>query len=397
MQYSVNQRAIQEFNNTIQDIQYNENLLKSKILQLQKAVKDQQKYIDFLSASDIFNQLIVVYSTILNTFQDIENSITFCKLKTLHPSVIKTNDLFLALRNISQHYKNQLPFELKYQNIFDFESIITINCKIEPTRINYFISVPIDYEKQFDLFYLLPIPTKYESAFVTVIPNVKYFLKSNDNVVKPLSDMCTQSKVFHCSNRLQINHRSTCEEEILANGTSTQCKYTKLNIMENHMEIIPEISQYLGVFPHEEKLTFNCDQQTETKHLHGIYLIKRNNCTVIFQHKQLSEPDNTNGVPILMDNLQLKLQQQNHPDFQINLKKLDLKGLPINQIVPIPEETINYHIPSIWTAILYLGITATGFYFLMKRVKNRNTKGKVPTPNMKVKKRKIQLPEEASF
>ena len=93
--------------------------------------KEKNKNNDILFVKDIFNQLIILFNLVFSTIQDIENSVTFCKLNTLYSSVIKSQDLFLEIQKIASHYKNTLPFEVKYENILDFEYLIKINCKID--------------------------------------------------------------------------------------------------------------------------------------------------------------------------------------------------------------------------------------------------------------------------
>lgn len=67
--------------------------------------------------------------------------------------------MFIELQKISSHYQIQLPFELKFDNILNFESILQINCQSLQQKKNYFISIPINYEKQFELYYLHSLPT----------------------------------------------------------------------------------------------------------------------------------------------------------------------------------------------------------------------------------------------
>lgn len=131
MEYSFSSQLVQNFNDTIQDVKHNQIMLKSKIMQLSKIVKGGSTHQDILFAGNVYNQLLILYNSILNTLQDIENSITFCRLSTLHPSIIKSKELFSELEKIVFHYKSQLPFELKYENILDFEAIIKVNCKID--------------------------------------------------------------------------------------------------------------------------------------------------------------------------------------------------------------------------------------------------------------------------
>ncbi|KAJ8913984.1 hypothetical protein NQ315_008976 [Exocentrus adspersus] len=299
-QYSVNHQTIKNFNETIQDIQHNELIINA-----------------------------------------------------MHPSIINPHDLFLEIENISQHYQSSLPFEVKYENILDFESILKIHCKIDSDRITYFLSMPIYYEREFNLFYMLPIPTKHQSDYLTIIPKSKFFLKdTSDNSIRPLSDMCTQGKWYHCPNNLQVNYRTPCEENILLNQNSSGCHFTRLEIKENHIEAISETNQYLAVFIREEKIVAHCKDSTDTILLTGTFLITRDSCDLFFKEKKLVFQETSHGKPLIISALNLQPNTpHDNPEFQIKLKKLNLKELPIDPIIPITDnlQSYDYHIPSLWT------------------------------------------------
>ena len=123
-QYSVSHSLIEKFNLNVKNIMHNENALKSKIIQLNSIVRHGISQQNILVISDVMQQVIFLYNALLNTFEEIENSITFCKLGVLHPSIIKTTELFEEIKQISSHYKDQFPFDLTLNNILDFESTI---------------------------------------------------------------------------------------------------------------------------------------------------------------------------------------------------------------------------------------------------------------------------------
>jgi hypothetical protein len=66
-----------------------------------------------------------MYKIIDSILQDIENSITFAKLKILHPSIIKTEDLYFELIKVQDQIGlNQMPLEITLENTFLFEKLI---------------------------------------------------------------------------------------------------------------------------------------------------------------------------------------------------------------------------------------------------------------------------------
>ena len=406
LQYSLSSQIVQNFNETIKNIMHNEYILRSRIMQLSQIVKDGATHQDILFAKDLFNQLIILYNSILNTLQDIENSVTFCKLNTMHPSIIKPKDLFYELQRIFSHYKNQLPFELKYENILDFENIIKINCKIDLNKITYFLSLPIDYETNFDLYYFLSIPSKYESEFVTIIPNSKYFLKSKiDDIIKPLNGKCTQGKPYQCPSILQSNFNTSCEEDILLHQSTSRCRFSKLQISENHMEIIPDLNQFLAVFPKEEKLEIYCKNQMEIKELIGIYLIKQNYCKIIFRKQELVFQEISHGRPMVINTPKFQFSPGNQPKFNIELEKLRFDVPPMNPVMPIEKYTQNYYVPSLWTITLYIAVAIAVTYLWVKKTKIWKKTRTTATPEenqgadipLQPRCPRINLPGDASF
>lgn len=66
VQYSINSKLVENFNKTVQDIQHNEIVLKSRILQLNTILKAEFNQQDILFAKDLYNQLFILYNAILN-------------------------------------------------------------------------------------------------------------------------------------------------------------------------------------------------------------------------------------------------------------------------------------------------------------------------------------------
>lgn len=402
MQYSFNKQIVKRFNDTIKNLNYNEHLLASKIYQLNNFINNQTYNNGILVAKDFLNQLIILYNTLSDILQDIQNSLTFCKLRALHPSIIKPADLLFQLKEITSHYHVLLPFDTKYENLLDYESVIKINCKILPYKIVYFLSIPINAEKDFELYKLLSVPTKQDNEYVTIIPKNKYFLKSKFNEIIALNDICPKSNNYQCPSHNQLNGRSKCEENILLEGNSKFCNYTKLNLEEGHLEILKEINQYLAVFPQQEKVTIRCHQGSETKVLHGIYLIKQDTCRIFYKNKELTFQQESFGKPNLINNINLKIKENQVSKLKLNLKNFQSLKLYPNYHYVEPEEATfqNYYHFNIWTMAIYVGIVIAAVYFLVRFLKKRFTT-LPPTstegPSSPSVPKRVNLPGEASF
>lgn len=381
--YSVTTQIIKSFNDTLRNIEHNELILKSRIMQLHIVMKGEIELQNTLVAKDLFNQLYILYNTILNIFERIETSVSFCKLNVADPSIIKPDELFSELQKIAVHYNQQLPFELSIENIIDFESITKIHCKIELTKIDYFISIPINYEHEFDLYQLYSLPTQYESEYATIIPNTKFLLKSkNSKDIWPLNHECVKTiKHYQCPNYYVTSNKAECEKDILQFGSSSRCKYTTLGISENHLELLPMINQYLAVFPHREEIKIHCKQGSEMKSLVGIFLISQGSCVIYFRNKEIIYQDHTLGSPTLIASQDTQIKYRNFTGGKIHLHKLNLQEIPVLQQIPdIGTWTPTFYSPSLWTIVLYAVIIGTTGFLALKVIKKRRRSAPLSSP-----------------
>lgn len=90
-QYSINSEISLNFNRTVSDLQQNDFLLNTRIERLDALFKERKDMQNILLFKDAFNQVLHLLNTILTVLQDIENSLTFCKLEIVHPSIITSH------------------------------------------------------------------------------------------------------------------------------------------------------------------------------------------------------------------------------------------------------------------------------------------------------------------
>lgn len=336
LQYSLNQQIMDHFNTTIQKIEHNEETLTNRINQLTDNlnIANKESHILFInmgkpdikdddinSTKDIYNQLIILYNILYSLLQDIENSLSFCKIKTVHPSIIKPQQLYSELQRISPYYKEELPFELKPENVPDFEKILDVNCHIENTKIIYLLSIPINFKMNFQLYHLHSIPSFIGPNIVTLITNNKYILKSGDTI-KPLKEKCLMKKHYQRPTHFLNNNEVNCEKQIFGNEGIENCKYIKIELPSNKIELITETNQYLVVFPLKNQLNFECKEKTEIETLQGIYLIEKEPCKVFYKNELLPFGKEAIGKPLILKELNFPTMKL--PSTKIRLENLDL-------------------------------------------------------------------------
>ena len=359
-QYSINNEIIAKFNQTVRDIQHNEIALLGRIELIQKIIKTNDAHLETLLAESILNQLIHLFDIILNIAQNIATSLTFCKLHIVHPSIINNNDLLNELSKISAIYPQRLPLEVNNNNIQNFIKIIKPTCTINKNKIMYFLTIPLFDTKLFELFYLVPIPTR---NFQTIIPTKRFVLKHLTELV-PVVDTCAQTdSIYLCPKIISSPVNTTCEEGLLIHNNPGGCSYVQLP-EEESLEFLPEINRYLGVLPRPTAIRTDCQDVRTDKQLKGIFLFEeQTKCRTYVRSTPLRFNQTTKGQIILLKpNINWTRGSADQLP-KLNLKNIRMTALSSNlrPVKEIPENTSDtWHLTG--TATLYLIITIVGCY-----------------------------------
>uniref|UniRef100_A0A146L7F0 Envelope fusion protein n=2 Tax=Lygus hesperus TaxID=30085 RepID=A0A146L7F0_LYGHE len=371
--FSVISELISNFNSTVQDIRFNNEQIKFKLMEIDNFMKTYSNKALSDSIIETLSLQQLVFDLILSMFQDIENSITFCKLGTLHPSIIGTHQLLEELTKLSTFYNSKLPLE----NILDIEPTIKVTCAIHEDEIIYFLKVPLSDQLEYSLYYLRPVPTLRLDEYVTIFPSVNYLLKSNVSVI-PLSDNCNLGNLIHCNKKLISNQNAKCETEILKSESTKQCQYTNVKFEDNWIEQIPESNQHLAIFPFGDKIEIHNKLSSEISELKGIFLISRDNNEIFYKGQSLHSESHSPGQPKLISNLKFEILDHQLTNVSLTLKELNLRNVNLNQLKRLePLEPLDlslFFTPSIWTILLYLLIVAFVSYTTIMYCKHANVK-----------------------
>lgn len=398
-QYSISNNILAQFNATIKNVHFNEVLLKTKIMKMNEEIQNTTREINILELKDLFNQLILVYTTILNLITDIENSLTFCAAGIMHPSIIKVHDLMSELTNLVPYYQDQLPFPVKTENILNYQSIIKIHCRHKGDKIIYFLTIPIEYNTSFELYYLESLPMQIENEYLTIIPNFKYLLK-NQNFVKPLLDKCVTNGIYHhCPSNIVLDGNTTCESNILQGKSIDDCSYTRINNVHDQLQALPFTNKYLGCFSKESTMDVHCKNERKILRPKGIFLMEiSEDCQVNFNGKVFKAIGPSHFTPIMVD-FQMPQQRMllKRTNMSIDLKALTLSKMNFQHLHPIEitENGRKIYVPSIWTIMIYFGIIITIGIIVKRKFRKNSTQH--PTTVVQVDANPRSLPSEASF
>lgn len=403
-QNSVSINLINQFNMTIRKISTNEKILESKINEILLFIEGSEGH--SLLVINYLNQMINLYEIINSVLQDIENSISFAKLNTIHPSIIKTTDLFNELLKVEKHLnKNQFPLAVTSENIFIFQNLIDIECYINDKKITYILKVPITQVDAFEYFHLYSIPIFNESQFKAIIPQNKFLLKNKLHYAFK-SDPCKkiQPQYFICreANLQEVSNENPCELQLLNADKTPTCQQTAITVTKPKFQKIDSTNQFIGILPHREEIKLICNNEEETLILIGTYLFdvpidcKISSSQGIFVNER---PIITSQSILLsrFGDLNNQLPLQSNVTINLHNVKLDELHTIRSQVLERPPEIspISPFIesPNLWTISIYgILIIAICYTCYKKFPTTRCTNKAERKPEPAIELANVQLP-----
>lgn len=404
--------VIEKFNSTMQQVNYNEKLLESKINEIssmiqktayRKILQEKSLYI-----KDVINQILNIYEIIISILQDIENSLTFAKLKIMHPSIIGTEDLFVELTKLQKRTSlQQMPLQVTLENTLLYEKIIDLEAFVLNNKITYLLHVPIMHPNYFDYFHIYSVPIYHQSLFKVVLPNNKYLIKNQLHYAYYNQECQQIQPEFHICKKETLNEiqeTSPCEVKLLNSDKNTSpCKQTEVKISQTIINRLDKTNQWILVLPAKETIKLKCFGQTEIRNIIGTYLC----------HIPIGCQININSGSIINDQKLMKANNQPilFPDFAetpdalpiLNLS-LHLHDLKLDDLHRLKSQVMQNqpHLvfsemrktPSLWTILLYIFIAIFCLFVAYKKIMPRIKKGeqrKCP----KEENIEIQLPCQA--
>lgn len=376
---------IKQFNNTIQQVRRNENLLESKLNQIglivQKGTFRENAYI----IKDTLNQIINLYEIIDSILQDVENAVTFSKLKILHPSIIKTENLYFELQRIQKIVNEKsMPLEVTLANTLLYEKLVKIESFVLNNKITFLIRFPITHQNNFDYYHLYSIPIYKQNKFKTIVPKSKFLIKNKLHFsYLPTECQEIQNQYYICDKMdlTEISAENPCAIQLLESSIQVQsCQQIEVKISKPIINQLDLSNKWIVIIPNEETVKLECSNQEEHLKLFGTYfaeiptnckLVNPSNQEVIINNVHIGQIKNQ---PILFPDLNDQEEMLPTLNLSVHLDDLKLDDLQKikNQIrnnqpnfTPFPEfvET-----PNIWTILIYILMVILVSYYVYKKL-----------------------------
>lgn len=404
--HSLSKTLIQKFNESLNEIYHHEELIGSNLEVIQTFINKQTVNEGIQVIKDVTLQLINIYQIINQKLQDIENSITFSKLGTLHSSIVTQKDLLLELRQF-RIKQNQLPFELTIENIHLMEKIIKMSSYIYNNRITYILTIPVYYATDFDYFQFVPIPrltSKNSSLFSTLLPNYRYVLLSKMYFAYGPANCQKLPQAYSCDNinlRESPESEDTCELSILTAKSSNQnCKIVQSYLTEPLIYQLEETNQWIAVFNKPTRIQLHCNDRESYKLVHGSYIFKiPQGCLINTPEGTLSNNErrleNTESFEF-----EIKDAKTVYPKINLSMEhfKNNFKDLPSLENIEYINELSNPNSQNPWNFLSFIVIVIFIIcvcYKIFVRIRihlQRSNHGEITIPARSPPAEVIQLP-----
>lgn len=404
-QNSLSLDIVNKFSNTVQQLKHNDELLQSKIDQVAILVEQQTYRENSMFIKDILNQFTNLYGIINSILQDIENSISFAKLKVMHPSIISTTDFYYELSKLHKQVKpNQFPFEVTLENTLLFEKFTQVDCFIFNNKITYLLHIPIMYEDIFKYYRLYTVPIKSQSQFKAIIPKSKYLLQSELFYAYEVVPCLEILPKYHVCNKIElqpIQSQNPCEIQLLNMKNTSICQQIDVQVNKPIVKQLEETNEWVVLLPRTQSLKLRCDGDEEIRRMTGTYLIQvPAKCEVNINGRILTNElrETNSNKPVLLPELEDNFQIQHSKNFTIHLEDIDwddlqnIKTRIVENHPSLTTSTISVN-PSAWTIVIYgLLIIIVLYWCFNKKPFERCKKTTVTTTAGATNLQEIQIP-----
>lgn len=222
--------------------------------------------------------LLEIYTMIESQLDEVLNSITFARLKIIHPSVIGPRDLMSQLSKISQSLqKNNLPLVPTSQNIGKYFDIIELQAYQTYERLVFVLKIPIVEPESYNLFHMYSIPVidKRTKLFHILLTSQKYLAVSDDTQTYTSLNNLNNCKVLDsqyklCPNLITYTADNTaiCEVKLLRNPDKLpdNCQVSVIYSDDYNVQRINE-NMWLIAATQRLPVTISCPNMTTQSHL----------------------------------------------------------------------------------------------------------------------------------
>ncbi|XP_052740301.1 uncharacterized protein LOC128198508 [Bicyclus anynana] len=287
---------------------------KNNLIQLDKEISDIKLWIDNTKRVLSSTRLIHTFHLFLHNFQtiyikidEIETAIAFSKLKTLHQSVINTDELYNLLSDIAK--TDQLVYPVNLENLLKIEQSIELKAYSKNNQVTFILDIPLVKKYLFNYFRMIPLPvTNPFNQTSLIIPKAPYLLVKGSKTV-PLSKPCKEIEKFaflcHDIDTESVIKDTCLEELMLLSQNTSSCDPVLVETSGVKVESI-QYNQWIIYSKFETLLLKICSTEETRERIKGTYILTIDeNCSfkinglTLKRHETVGRPVNYSRIPTM--------------------------------------------------------------------------------------------------
>lgn len=393
--------TIQIFSDNLERISKNQKTLNKNLNTLILDTKIEiNNILGTLTTNTLLEQSIQSLQLFINTWSNLETSLTFAQNQQLHLSLIDNDNLLNALTNISQNlielqlYNQKslsLPYPINYQTLHLYESIIQLKIYQKSETLTFIYEIPlIKSSTDYQYIQLIPFPAYNEhNHFHMTIPTYRNILFNTESSIPLEDNHCRQSSDhYFCQQpyHFSIPNEKLCETQLLAFTINQTCQPYLFQLNTYKISQINK-STWILSSPIEIIIDLKCPNSKNRKTVIGSSLIQiTNDCSVIVNQQDIlfsadsSVKETINQISIsklqvpfvIAENLTISKIDLTHINMHV-LQENQLKLQKEKQIlVKSVESTTSMHLSLIAIALIsiFVLITILSILYLYKCKRN---------------------------
>lgn len=369
--------TIENFNNTITNLNKNEKIFNQNLETIESFTRSaEKKFFDIRLKQNIdehFSLLILMINELDKEYSDLLSALLLTKNNILHPIFISPQQFINEIQKTLPYLpvSTDYPTPINIEHYHQLSQILDINVFRIDNKLIIVTLIPLVEELNFDLYNLIPLPTKStDNHYIFILPKSKYVTISQNKLqysllsdfqkckkLSPINFICEQTEPIY-----SVHVKPICETELLfSNFKIPNSCDTRLSLINDDIfHRLHESNSWMYVLPTPTSVTINCkklnpiDVQISRT---GIITLK-SSCKAYTRSTVLTTIDQTYHsdfisilptIDIIADDCCIKNNERNLSQFHLtplksndlNIEELKLASHKLNKINEMAEQLSN--------------------------------------------------------
>lgn len=271
-QMSLSKNLIEKLNISLSIISNNQKTITDHIMKLEARYDEFiMSSLKILTLQNIVRQISNDCFMLLELIDQLENAIMFAHLHTIHPSIIKNDEIQEMLNTLSDHYDSDNL--IKFKSPLFYYKLLTSQVFFENERIIFTINFPLILKDKFKLYQIIPIPQNN----VIYYPTTPFILSTLEQKIM-IQEKCPEiESIRYC---IQENYQADqCMSSTISTTIPLNCRRRSITLkitltqrINNNVIIVPQSNDTLRI---------NCDNQEQIQMISRPILVKLNpSCSI---------------------------------------------------------------------------------------------------------------------